>query len=308
MKKKFVSSVLLAAMVFGSSSAFAADTDLPVLISSAPSAEETIVGVPQISVDGNAVDLSKLNVSQYMYTENDNTLVPLRAVAEKTGYKVDWNEADNSVSVNNDEWEVVLEIGVDSYFGVTKIKDAVGMTAPQTYGTAPKIIDDTTYVPAKMFELMGYDFSSVGQYASFTKAGANDNNAVQIPNPLVEYKTVDEAKNTLSFDAPVPTFVPDGYKIDYVGTIAGETLQIFYKNGKNEIVFRTEKSESDDISGVYETYERVENADINGITAVLKGSGEKINIAVFKNGASAYSVYSPDGLVKDEIIKIIGSI
>lgn len=188
-----------------------------------------------------------------MYTENDNTLVPLRAVAEKMGYKVDWNEADNSVSVNNDEWEVVLEIGVDSYFGVTKIKDAVGMTAPQTYGTAPKIIDDTTYVPAKMFELMGYDFSSVGQYASFTKAGANDNNAVQIPNPLVEYKTVDEAKNTLSFDAPVPTFVPDGYKIDYVGTIAGETLQIFYKNGKNEIVFRAAKG-SDDISGDYNVY------------------------------------------------------
>lgn len=306
MKKKIVSSVLLAAMVFGSSSAFAADTDLPVLISSAPSAEETIVGVPQISVDGNAVDLSKLNVSQYMYTENDNTLVPLRAVAEKMGYKVDWNEADNSVSVNNDEWEVVLEIGVDSYFGVTKIKDAVGMTAPQTYGTAPKIIDDTTYVPAKMFELMGYDFSSVGQYASFTKAGANDNNAVQIPNPLVEYKTVDEAKNTLSFDAPVPTFVPDGYKIDYVGTIAGETLQIFYKNGKNEIVFRAAKG-SDDISGDCNVYKNTKTVSVNGTDAKYRENGETSGAVWTKDGLT-FSVYADTVISEKDASDIIASV
>lgn len=306
MKKKFVSSVLLAAMVFGSSSAFAADTDLPVLISSAPSAEETIVGVPQISVDGNAVDLSKLNVSQYMYTENDNTLVPLRAVAEKMGYKVDWNEADNSVSVNNDEWEVVLEIGVDSYFGVTKIKDAVGMTAPQTYSTAPKIIDDTTYVPAKMFELMGYDFSSVGQYASFTKTGANDNNAVQIPNPLVEYKTVDEAKNTLSFDAPVPTFVPDGYKIDYVGTIAGETLQIFYKNGKNEIVFRAAKG-SDDISGDCNMYKNTKTVSVNGTDAKYRENGETSGAVWTKDGLT-FSVYADTVISEKDASDIIASV
>lgn len=293
-------------MVFGSSSAFAADTDLPVLISSAPSAEETIVGVPQISVDGNAVDLSKLNVSQYMYTENDNTLVPLRAVAEKMGYKVDWNEADNSVSVNNDEWEVVLEIGVDSYFGVTKIKDAVGMTAPQTYGTAPKIIDDTTYVPAKMFELMGYDFSSVGQYASFTKAGANDNNAVQIPNPLVEYKTVDEAKNTLSFDAPVPTFVPDGYKIDYVGTIAGETLQIFYKNGKNEIVFRAAKG-SDDISGDCNVYKNTKTVSVNGTDAKYRENGETSGAVWTKDGLT-FSVYADTVISEKDASDIIASV
>lgn len=106
MKNKIISEVLLTAVALGSASAFAAD--------------EAIVGVPQITVDGNAVDLSKLNVSQYMYTENGNTPVPLRTVAEKMGYKVDWNEADNSVSVNSDEWKIVLNIGVDSCYGIIK--------------------------------------------------------------------------------------------------------------------------------------------------------------------------------------------
>ena len=139
------------------------------------------------------------------------------------------------------------------------------MTAPQTYGAAPKIIDDTTYVPAKMFEPAVYNFSAVGQYASFTKAGADDNNAVQIPNPLVEYKSVDEAKSKLSFTAPTPSYVPDGYSISYVGTIAGDTLRIFYRNG------------------------------------------EKINLALFKDGAS-YALFSQDGINEDEIIKIIAEI
>jgi len=127
-------------------------------------------------------------------------------------------------------------------------------------------------------------------------------------NPYEEISDIQTLEKKLGYAVNTPSYLPSGYKLDSISLIFGTRADITYSNSESEIVFRTEKSESDDISGVYETYERVENTDINGITAVLKGSGEKINIAVFKNGASAYSVYSPDGLVKDEIIKIIGSI
>lgn len=109
-----------------------------------------------------------------------NTMVPLRAVAEKMGYTVDWDGEKQAVTVGNDTWEIVLHIGLDSYVGVTKIKDAVGMTAPQSYGTAPKIIEDTTFVPAKMFELMGYQYSTIGQFVNFEDM----RNPVQIPSPF----------------------------------------------------------------------------------------------------------------------------
>lgn len=306
MKKKIISAVLLTAVALGSASAFAADKDIVLTKNSQTAADEAIVGVPQITVDGNAVDLSKLNISQYMYTENGNTLVPLRTVAEKMGYKVDWNEADNSVSVNSDEWEIVLNIGVDSYYGVTKIKDAVGMTAPQTYGAAPKIIDDTTYVPAKMFELAGYNFSAVGQYASFTKAGADDNNAVQIPNPLVEYKSVDEAKSKLSFTAPTPSYVPDGYSISYVGTIAGDTLQIFYRNGENEMVFRVAEG-NDDISGDHNVYKNIKDINAGKITAKYRENGESSG-AVWTNGNLTFSIYADTVISEKDIINIISGI
>ena len=166
MKKKIISSVLLTAMAFGAVSAFA--EELPMVTSAA---DEVIVGVPQITVDGEKLDLSKLNLSQYMYTEKENTLVPLRAVAEKMGYKVEWDNTDKAVTVSDDDWQVVLNIGVDSYYGVTKIKDAVGMTGPQSYGAAPELIEDTTFVPAKMFELMNYKYSQTENLVCFSRNG-----------------------------------------------------------------------------------------------------------------------------------------
>lgn len=183
MKKNIITSIILAAMVIGTSSAFAADTEPtviapapiaanePAVIAPAPIAEdEPLIGVPQITVNGEAVDLSKTSLSQYMYAENGNTMVPLRAVAEKMGYTVDWNGEKQAVTVGNDTWEVVLQIGEDNYFGVTKIKDAVGMTAPQSYGAAPQLIENTTFVPAKMFELMGYEYSTIGQFVNFSQS------------------------------------------------------------------------------------------------------------------------------------------
>ena len=87
MKKHIITSVILAAMVIGTSSALAADTEPMVIGATIPeegfSASELLIGVPQITVGGETVDLSKTNLSQYIFAENGNTMVPLRVVAEK---------------------------------------------------------------------------------------------------------------------------------------------------------------------------------------------------------------------------------
>ena len=283
-----------------------APTDDIMVIAPAPADNEYIEGVPEITVDGEKLDLSKLNVSQYMYTENENTLVPLRIVAEKMGYTVSWDDKDKEVKVGNDEWEVVFNIGVDSYYGVTKIKDAVGMTAPQSYGVLPKIADNTTYVPAKMFELMGYEFSSVGQFASFTKAGTKKEESVQIPNPIKEYNTVDEAKKAVAFTVLMPDAMPEGYVFAGVSTINDELFQISYKNGDNEILYRTAEG-AEDISGDYNVYEVCETEIVNSDEVKLKGDGKTVYTAVWSEGESAYSLNSQNGLSKDTFIEIIKS-
>lgn len=283
-----------------------APTDDITVIAPAPTESEDIVGVPEITVDGEKLDLSKLNVSQYMYTENENTLVPIRVIAEKMGYTVSWDDKEKEVKVGNDEWEVVFNIGVDSYYGVTKIKDAVGMTAPQSYGVLPKIADNTTYVPAKMFELMGYEFSSVGQFASFTKAGTKEEESVQIPNPIKEYNTVDEAKKAVAFTVLMPDAMPEGYVFAGVSTINDELFQISYKNGDNEILYRTAEG-AEDISGDYNVYKNEKSLKIAGIDVTIKGN-EGAAKAVWTKDGLTYSIYADKEISEQDITNIIASI
>lgn len=305
MKKKIISSVLLATMVIGTTSALAAEADLPMVIAPAPAADEVIVGVPQITVDGETVDLSKLNLSQYMYTEDENTLVPLRAVAEKMGYIVDWNDADQTVTVSSDEWEVVLTIGIDSYFGVTKIKDADGMTAPQSYGAAPKLIEDTTYVPAKMFELMGYKCNVIGQFADFLKVNSAVDETEQIPNPFVSYESIEDAKAVLDYIPAVPSYIPEGYVLDDISVMDNEMLQLICtdKNG-SRILYRTAKG-SEDISGDYNSYKNIETVKVNGCDVVLKGNDNLYHNASWADNDYSFSVSGDNGIEKEIMVKVV---
>lgn len=298
--KKLVKAMLVCGMITSMTAAVQADE--PMVISPAPNAEEVLVGQQQIRVDGENVDLSKLDLSTYIYSKNDNVMVPLRAVAEKMGCSVAWDAEKQAVTVGDDEWEIVLNIGEDSYYGVTKIKDAVGMTAPQTYGVSPEIVEDRTFVPAKMFELMGYTYNSVGQYVDFEKAGGQ----TQIPNPFTEYETIDEALKAVNFNALYPANAPEGYEVSDIFVMSGEMLQIVYKNADNEIMYRTQKG-TEDISGDCNTFKSTQALKVGDITASVRTSDNGMSVIWTLNGLT-YSVYSDKALTNESISPIISSV
>lgn len=298
--KKLVKAMLVCGMITSMTSAVQADE--PTVISPAPNAEEVLVGQQQIRVDGENADLSKLDLSTYIYSKNDNVMVPLRAVAEKMGCSVAWDAEKQAVTVGDDEWEIVLNIGEDSYYGVTKIKDAVGMTAPQTYGVSPEIVEDRTFVPAKMFELMGYTYNSVGQYVDFEKAGGQ----TQIPNPFTEYETIDEALKAVNFNALYPANAPEGYEVSDIFVMSGEMLQIVYKNADNEIMYRTQKG-TEDISGDCNTFKSTQALKVGDITASVRTNDNGMSVIWTSNGLT-YSVYSDKALTNESISSIISSV
>lgn len=303
-RKNIILGLTVCTVISGASSAALAAEDTPMLISSQTTAEETLVGTPVITVNSEKVDLSQSKLSQYLYDINGNTMVPLRAVAEKMGYKVDWNGEKQAITIGDNEWEAVINIGEDSYFGVTKIKDAVGMTAPQSYGTAPQLIEDTTFVPAKMFEIMGYTYSAVGQYVNFTNKAAED--STQIPNPFTEYKTIDEAKKAVSFKAVTPASLPEGYKFDSVSVMGSDFLQVFYKNGDKEILYRVATG-SEDISGDYNTYKKTESLKAGKYTVTVRRSEESSSV-IWTDGDFTYAIDANGSLSDKEITQIIASI
>ena len=197
MKKNMIIGLsLCAVMMLGSTAALAAESE-PMLISPAPTESETIIGTPQITVNGDVVDLSNSNLSQYIFEANGNIMVPLRAVAEKMGYTVSWDSENNAFIAEDNEWKVNACIDEDLYYGVTKIEGAVGMTAPQSYGTAPQLVGGRTFVPAKMFELMGYSFNSIGQFVDFTNRHTiTDKDGNEYSNDILIISVAADAKES----------------------------------------------------------------------------------------------------------------
>ncbi len=305
MNKKMISGIIVSAMVLSNAAVFAAESE-PSEITPVPAAEETLDGVQTITVNNEAVDFSKTNLSQYIFEENGNVMVPVRSVAEKMGFTVGWDGENQAVTVGDETWEVKAYIGMDNYVGVSKT--AIGMTAPQSYGAAPQLIEDTTFVPAKMFELMGYTYHAVGQFVNFEKIGAAENeNNVQIPNPFVSYESLADVKEVLSFDPVVPSVLPAGFGLNEITSTGSDFLQIVYTGSSdNRIVYRMAKG-SEDISGDYNTYKINKEVKIGDSTVTMRGN-DKISNAVWINGEFAFSVSFDVEVEETEVIGLIENI
>ena len=118
----------------------------------------------QISLELNG-EASEL-VGRY---EGGTVMVPVAAVAQTLGFDVTYipgkDGAADQVLVESEAFQVQLTIGSNLIVGVTRIPDAVGMTAPQDYGKAPYIVEPgTTWAPAQLFEMLGKTVSLEGTH------------------------------------------------------------------------------------------------------------------------------------------------
>ena len=71
--------------------------------------------------------------------ENGTAMVPVAAVAQALGFQVTYTPKGHSalVTVESDAFQVRLDIGSPTIYGVTKVPDAVGMTAPPELRKSP---------------------------------------------------------------------------------------------------------------------------------------------------------------------------
>ncbi len=300
--KKSLCSILAVTFVFTSSLALASDSDEPMVIAPAPEKTYSVV-----------VENEKLNLNENdVYTKNDKIMVPLRAVAEKLGFDVEWENDTEEVKLDNKEVNTKISIGNDLYYMASST--AIGMSAPTPLGAAPELKGDKTYVPADMFNVLYCKtaYTVKDNVITFFKDGVKDDDSVQIPNPFTEYKTIEEAKKALNFDAPVPSSVLDGYEIAYVSTLGNDFLQIVYEKGENEITYRVAVS-NEDISGDYNVYKDVKTVKIAGNDVTVKQNVSDASFsdsqnATWKNGNLSFSVFSNAKISDDALSALISSI
>jgi len=135
--------------------------------------------------------------------------------------------------------------------------------------------------------------------------GGNDN--VQIPNPMKEHATLQEASEYAGFSLVAP--VADGFKAADILTIDNDNGYIIEARsyaGETELTVRKAVGDGD-ISGDYTDYEKTTNEKVGKYNVTFKGSNDGMSLAVWTYDGYTYCVYC-DGVKLDTVKSFIQSI
>lgn len=124
-KKKFISAMLCAALLSSSAVGIAANNDVNISF---------IIGENKVSINNTDIEVTA------PYIVDDTTLVPLRVISEGLGAKVDWDEENSTVTVQDGENLITLQIG-------SMTADVNGTT--YTLLAASELRDNTAMVPIR---------------------------------------------------------------------------------------------------------------------------------------------------------------
>ncbi len=130
---------------------------------------------------------------------------------------------------------------------------------------------------------------------------------VQMPNPILDHKSLDEAWKVLGFEFETPSKLPEGYVQDGIMTISAELGQVIYKNVEKVITFRAAKGNKD-ISGDYNEYKSIQTKKISGMDVTLKGNDDKVFLAIWTDHTCSYSVAISEGMSEELVTEIVLSI
>lgn len=132
--KKVICTILACGALAASSIPMASADEL--LLTSAPNAGYTV------TADGKNVDLG----ANAVYEKGDNLMIPVRAVAESLGFKVEWNAERGGITLDDGTVNTTVYLNDDTYYMASS--QAIGMSAPTSLGAAPELKNSVTFVPA----------------------------------------------------------------------------------------------------------------------------------------------------------------
>ena len=235
-------------------------------------------------------------------------MVPLRAVAEALGFTVTWN-GDGTVTVDSGEMHSVITIGEDRYQAVTSIEGAVGATDPLQLGAPPYVIQGTTYVPLKLFDVLlgsGAVTLDGGRIAVRT---ASDPGSTQLPDPWTELDTPEAAAEAAGFDLTLPAeadrFAERVYRVLPSGS--APLLEVLCRTGDDRLILR-KASGSGDISGDYTAYAQEQVTAVGDRSVTMRGADGRFSLAVWTDGGYAYSVCADTPLSGGDMAALIRQI
>jgi hypothetical protein len=138
-------------------------------------------------------------------------------------------------------------------------------------------------------------------------AGCSSTGKNQLPNPIVEYNSLEDVQKAVDFAFKPPGHLPEGFSVDSFSVINKEIAQVLYKKGENRICYRAAKG-SDDISGDYNVYPVKSTITVGGSMVVLKGAGERVNLAVWEKGGLCFALSFDEAVALSVVEQMILSV
>lgn len=130
---------------------------------------------------------------------------------------------------------------------------------------------------------------------------------VEIPNPFVDYETLEEAVSAVGFDFTVPDAI-EGHETRSIQVLGENSMiQAIYGEDKADILVRKALG-SDDISGDYNNYPQVSEKTIDGRTVTMKGKDDRVMVALWTDGDYTYSIGINAGMDTDSMTALISAI
>jgi hypothetical protein len=262
-----------------------------------------------LTVNGVVLNTDSIQGMPSMYIENGNIMVPVRPVAEALDYSIRWDAVNRSITVEDENSEILLFVGDDGYSRSSK--NAVSMTAPESLGAAPEIKNGYAFVPAKVFELMYCKVVEKANTVTISSlVDSSSESGVRLPNPVMEHATLSDAEEALGFSIKTPKAL-EKKTINSICSIFG-ILDIDYEGG---IAYRMSLGAGQDISGDYTEYDTVKEINIAGYNVTVKEAEStapyrdgKVMTAIFSDDTYSYSLSFSDGIEVSGLTPIIRSI
>lgn len=234
-------------------------------------------------------DESKFEISAYV-------MVPGLRLAQSLGLKAEWNNETKELRIDNGKVYVSAMPAAKSYFITTNNASLVGMSSPIKFDVEPVLINDELYVP------LAFINSLLDKPLHVSDAIISNAVNTELPNPITEYKTLEELNAALNFELKLPRitgYKANGYR-DYLKTVAEIT---FVKNDK-EIDYRMSVG-TENNSGVFTQFEEVKNVTLNGTPVIFNKIGNTVQLITWTKDNFSYSVSAPSGLSESAARRLV---
>lgn len=126
----------------------------------------------------------------------------------------------------------------------------------------------------------------------------------QIPNPYVDYETLEEACEAAGVSLRLPDSIEGYERIDYQA-IDGQMVNVIYTAADGSMLLIRKAKGSEDISGDYNEYEHNSEQTINDIDVQVRGNGDTLSAAVWYDNGEAYSMTVDRPMEKDRGLELL---